>query len=199
MAESPRTHPYGRSADDVRRRIQRTRRTRRVRIAQLLVFSVLAIALIGVAVYALGELREPVAEPGVIEDKTFGAASSELTCPEPDAVPLPPGEVTVQVLNGTTRSGLAGDVSGQLAERGYEIDDIGNTGQASGPATIVHGPEGFLAAESVRAQLSEAELRMDQREGTGVDLLLGTGYDDLEEESAAAEALEQPVEMPEGC
>src|SRR5690625_6534091 len=85
MAESPRTHPYGRSADDVRRRIQRTRRTRRVRIAQLLVFSVLAIALIGVAVYALGELREPVAEPGVIEDKTFGAASSELTCPEPDA------------------------------------------------------------------------------------------------------------------
>src|SRR5699024_3796935 len=87
---------------------------------------------------------------------------------------------------------------GQLAERGYEIDDIGNTGQASGPATIVHGPEGFLAAESVRAQLSEAELRMDEREGTGVDLLLGTGYDDLEEESAAAEALEQPAEMPEG-
>src|SRR5690625_7314360 len=60
MDESPRAHPYGRSADDVRRRIQRTRRTRRVRIAQLLVFSVLAIALISVAVHALGKLREPV-------------------------------------------------------------------------------------------------------------------------------------------
>src|SRR5699024_1477466 len=129
MAESPRTHPHGRSADDARRRIQRPRRTRRVRIAQLFVFSVRAIALLGVAASALAELREPGAERGVIEDKTFGAASSELTCPEPDAVPLPPGEVTVQVLNGTTRSGLAGDVSGQLAERGYEIDDIGNTGQ----------------------------------------------------------------------
>src|SRR5699024_1297805 len=119
--------------------------------------------------------------------------------PDPDAVPLPPGEVTVQVLNGTTRSGLAGDVSGQLAERGYEIDDIGNTGQASGPATIVHGPEGFLAAESVRAQLSEAEPRMDQREGTGVDLLLGTVYNDLDADSSAAETLEQPVDCPEGC
>jgi len=199
MDESPRAHPYGRSADDVRRRIQRTRRTRRVRIAQLLVFSVLAIALISVAVHALGKLREPVAEPGVIAEKTFGAAPSELTCPEPDAVPLPPEEVTVEVLNGTTRTGLAGEVSGELGERGYEISDIGNTGKASGPATIVHGPEGYLAAESVRVQLSGAELRMDQREGTGVDLLLGTGFDGLQEESAAADALEQPVEVPEGC
>jgi hypothetical protein len=30
-----------------------------------------------------------------------------IQCPEPDALPLPPAEVTVTVLNGTTRSGLA--------------------------------------------------------------------------------------------
>lgn len=199
MADSPRAHPYGRSADDVRRRVQRTRRTRRVRIAQLLVFSALVIALIGVAAYALGELRDPVTEPGVIEPKTFGAAESELTCPEPDALPSPPGDVSVQVLNGTTRTGLASEVSEELAERGYAVGDTGNTRQASGPATIVHGPDGYLTAESVRAQLSEAQLQMDQREGEGVDLLLGTGFADLEEESTAAATLEEPVEVPEGC
>lgn len=199
MADSPRAHPYGRSADDVRRRVQRTRRTRRVRIMQLLVFTALAIALIGVAAYALGELREPATEPGVIEPKTFGAAPSELTCPEPDAKPLDPGEVSVRVLNGTSRSGLAGQVSGELAERGYTTEDPGNTKQASGPATVVHGPEGYLAAESVRIQFSEVQLKLDEREGTEVDLLLGSGYGGLVEESEAAAALEEPAEVPEGC
>lgn len=199
MDDPRRAHPYGRSADDVRRRAQRTWRTRRLRITQLVVFSLLAVVLIGVGAYAIGELRDPVAEPGVIEPKTFGAAPSELNCPEPEAVPLEPGEVSVRVLNGTTRSGLAGEASGLLAERGYAIEDVGNTDQASEAVTIVHGPEGYLAAQSVRVQVSGAELQMDQREGTGVDLLLGEGYSGLEEEETATAALSEPVEVPEGC
>ncbi|MDN5599727.1 MAG: LytR C-terminal domain-containing protein [Brachybacterium sp.] len=193
-------HPYGRSADDVRRRDQRLRRTRRLRATQLTIFSILAVALIAIGVYAVGELREPVADPGVIAQKSFGPEVAELTCPEPDAVPLPPGEVTVTVLNGTSRSGLAGDVSEQLAERGYGLESPGNTRQAAGPATIVHGPEGYLAAQSVRVQIQGAQLRLDeQQEGSAVQVLIGDGFTGLEEESAAASALEKPVDPPEGC
>ncbi|APX32942.1 hypothetical protein BH708_09690 [Brachybacterium sp. P6-10-X1] len=192
-------HPYGRSADEVRRRDQRVRRTRRLRATQLAFFSVLAIILVGIGAYAVGEFREPVAEPGVIAPKGDDAAPSELTCPESGAVPLDPAEVTVTVLNGTSRSGLAGETSEQLGQRGYTVGDPGNTRSASGPATIVYGPSGYLAAQSVLAQLPEATLSMDDREDATVSLLLGRGFDGLAEESDATAALEEPVAMPEGC
>jgi hypothetical protein len=185
-------HPYGRSADDVRRRDQRLRRTRRLRATQLAIFSVLAIVLIGIGVYAVGELREPVAEPGVISPKSLGPDPVAIQCPEPDALPLPPAEVTVTVLNGTTRSGLAGTISETLGERGYALGEVGNTRSAGAPATIVHGPAGYLAALSVAAQVTTPDvhpvLMLDEaREGEAVDLLLGAG------------ALAQPVPVPEGC
>ena len=193
-------HPYGRSAVDVRRRDQRLRRTRRLRATQLAIFSILAVALVVIGVYAVGELREPVEDPGVIAEKSFGPEPVELTCPEPGAVPLPPGEVAVTVLNGTSRSGLAGDVTEQLGERGYGVASPANTRQATGPATIVHGPEGYLAARSVAAQIKEAQLRLDEGlEGTAVTVLIGDGFSGLQDETAAAAALEEPVETPEGC
>lgn len=193
-------HPYGRSADDVRRRDQRLRRTRRLRATQLTIFSILAVTLVAIGVYAVGELREPVEDPGVIAEKSFGPESVELSCPEPEAVPLPPGEVTVTVLNGTSRSGLAGDVTEQLGARGYGVESPGNTHQATGPATVVHGPDGYLSAQSVRVQIQGAQLRLDEgQEGTAVTLLIGDGFTGLEEESAASDALANPVETPEGC
>lgn len=199
MTQPSRAHPYGRSADDVRRRTERMRRTRRMRITQLLVFSAIIIGLAGIGAYAVNELREPPEEPGVIAEKTFREPPSELVCPEPGAVPLAPGEVPVTVLNGTSRSGLAGSTAEELAERGYAVEGTGNTGQSTGPATIVHGPAGYLGAQSVRVQVSGAQLRMDDREGTDVDLLLGEGFTGLEDAEAARALLGQPVEPPEGC
>jgi len=197
-------HPYGRSADDVRRRDRRLRRTRRLRATQLAMFSVLAVALIAIGVYAVGELREPANEPGVISPKELGPDPVAVECPEPDAVPLEPGEVTVTVLNGTTRGGLAGSTAEQLGERGYEVADVGNTRSAGAPVTIVHGPSGYLAAMSLSAQFTtgdqEPVLQLaEDREGAGVDLLLGNGYRGPAEEDAASAALGKPVPAPEGC
>lgn len=197
-------HPYGRSADDVRRRDQRLRRTRRLRATQLGMFSVLAVALIGIGVYAVGELQEPSAEPGVISPKSLGPDPMQVQCPDPEATPLEPGEVTVTVLNGTTRSGLAGTTAEELGERGYEVADVGNTRSAGAPVAIVYGPAGYLAAMSVNAQLASADqepvLKLSEdREGAAVDLLLGTGYRGLAEESEASATLQEAAPAPEGC
>jgi hypothetical protein len=197
-------HPYGRSADDVRRRDRRLRRTRRLRATQLAMFSVLAVALIAIGVYAVGELREPATEPGVISPKELGPDPVAVDCPEPDAVPLEPGKVAVTVLNGTTRSGLAGTTAEELGERGYEVGDVGNTSSAGAPVTIVYGPAGYLAAMSLSAQLATSEQEpvldlAEDREGAGVDLLLGNGYRGLAEADDASAALEEPVPLPEGC
>ena len=56
----------------------------------------------------------------------------------------------------------------------------------------------------MRAQLATADvepvLKLDEaKEGTGVDLLLGAGFTDLAPAPAAADALEAPVPVPEGC
>lgn len=197
-------HPYGRSADDVRRRDQRLRRTRRLRATQLAMFSVLAVALVAIGVYAVGELQEPSAEPGVISPKSLGPDPAQVECPDPEATPMEPGEVTVAVLNGTTRSGLAGTTAEELGARGYEVADVGNTRSAGAPVTIVYGPAGYLAAMSVNAQLATAEqepvLKLaEDREGAAVDLLLGSGYRGLAEESEASATLQEAVPAPEGC
>jgi hypothetical protein len=127
-----------------------------------------------------------------------------VDCPEPDAVPLEPGKVAVTVLNGTTRSGLAGTTAEELGERGYEVGDVGNTSSAGAPVTIVYGPAGYLAAMSLSAQLATSEQEpvldlAEDREGAGVDLLLGNGYRGLAEADDASAALEEPVPVPEGC
>lgn len=183
----------------MRRRSQRTRRTRRMRITQLVIFSLLGITLLSIGALALRELIEPVEEPGVIAPKTFADAPAEVTCPEDGAVPAPPGEVEVRVLNGTGRSGLAGSVSEELGARGFATGELGNSDDASRAATIVHGPDGYLSARSLAAHVGEAELQLDEREGTGVDLLLGQGWSGIAEAPAAEAAMAEPVPVPEGC
>lgn len=170
-----------------------------MRITQLIIFSLLGITLLTIGAVALRELTEPVAEPGVIAPKTFGDAPAEVACPEPGAAPAAPAEIEVRVLNGTGRSGLAGSVSEELGARGFVTGETGNSNDAPQAATIVYGPDGYLSAMGLAAHVGEAELRLDDREGTGVDLLLGQGWTGIAEAAAAEAAMAEPVPAPEGC
>lgn len=192
-------HPYGRSAQDVRRRNLRSARTRRMRITQLVVFSVLLLALVGVGLYAWNVFREPPASPAVIADKTFREVDPTMACPEAGAVPADPSTVTVTVLNGTGESGLAGAVTERLAARGFDTEEAGNTRSAEGPVTIVHGPEGYLAAGAVAAQVEGPTLQLGELEGAAVNVLLGDGFTGLLEEEQAAQRLAEEVPVPENC
>jgi hypothetical protein len=195
-------HPYGRSNDDVRRRDQRRRRQRRVRITQLVVFSLAMIGIICALTFAFTQLTadDDVVAAGPSDSGADVATGKDgVHCPDPGAKPAKPKKVEVKVLNGTSRSGLAGKVTDALSERGFDTGKAGNTKSASGAVTIVYGPAGYLEASAVAAEFSKPTLKLDDREDSTVDVLVGDGFKDLVDEGDAAKALKKAVKMPEGC
>jgi hypothetical protein len=107
-----------------------------------------------------------------------------------------PGQITVNVYNATTRSGLAKTTADELKKRGFKIGDVGNaskefdkkvkgTGVLLGPASALNSSLPVLAT-----QLSTAERRTDAaRKGADVDLIIGDGFKTLTTKPASDKAL----------
>ena len=118
--------------------------------------------------------------------------------PSPEATaPLPkPAGITVNVLNATTRSGLAKQTADELKKRGFKIGDVGNatkdydkkvkgTGLLLGPAASLNTSLPVLAT-----QLTTAERRTDAtRKGATVDLIIGDRFKELTKKPDAEKAL----------
>ena len=111
------------------------------------------------------------------------------------AVPKP-AQITVNVFNATTRSGLAKTTADELKRRGFKIGEVGNaakqydkkvagTGMLLGPASSLNTSLPVLAT-----QLGTAERRTDAaRTGTAVDLIIGNGFKALTGQAEATKAL----------
>ncbi|MER6350011.1 LytR C-terminal domain-containing protein [Streptomyces sp. NPDC001595] len=118
-----------------------------------------------------------------------GASRAAADLPEP-------GTITVNVLNATTRTGLAKKTADELKKRGFRIGDVGNApkeydkkvkgaGMVLGPATSLNTSLPVLAT-----QLPAAERRTDAaREGATLDLVLGDAFKELAAKPAADKAL----------
>ncbi|WP_141313304.1 LytR C-terminal domain-containing protein [Streptomyces spinoverrucosus] len=112
------------------------------------------------------------------------------------AVAVPrPGAVTVNVLNATTRSGLAKKTADELKKRGFRIGEVGNapkqwdkkvkaTGLLIGPASALNTSLPVLAT-----QLPTAERSTDTRKGQAIDLIIGNGFKELAKKPTADRAL----------
>ncbi|GGZ85037.1 membrane protein [Streptomyces bluensis] len=125
------------------------------------------------------------------------AGSKASPSPTATAKALPePTRITVNVLNATTRTGLAKETADELKKRGFRIGDVGNATKeydkkVDGPAVLLGAKAATGAALSVvRTQLPGAELRTDARtKATEVDLVIGTGFTSLAREADADKAL----------
>ena len=100
-----------------------------------------------------------------------GAILDEATGDDPDA--LDPADVQVAVFNGAGVAGLAGSVSDQLSERGFDVVEVGNT--SSRDATVIQHPPGEReAAQLVADQAPGAATLEESSDVTVVTVLLGT-------------------------
>ncbi|MFF7793780.1 LytR C-terminal domain-containing protein [Streptomyces sp. NPDC007991] len=115
--------------------------------------------------------------------------------PRPKALPEPRA-ITVNVLNATTRSGLAKKTADELKKRGFKIGDVGNapqqydkkvkgTGVLLGPASALDTSLPVLGT-----QLPGAERRTEPaRKGADLDLVIGDGFKELAKKPDADRAL----------
>ncbi|GAA4307756.1 LytR C-terminal domain-containing protein [Streptomyces venetus] len=117
--------------------------------------------------------------------------------PSPSAKPLPePRTITVNVLNATTRSGLAKKTADELKKRGFKIGDVGNAPKEYDKkvkgAGMLLGPAAALdtSLPVLGTQLPGAERRTEAaREGDAVDLVIGDTFKTLAKQPDADRAL----------
>ncbi|MGL5928382.1 MAG: LytR C-terminal domain-containing protein [Dermatophilaceae bacterium] len=102
------------------------------------------------------------------------------TCRPYDARAVAPAQVRVTVLNATARTGLAGQTSRAIAERGFTVGTVGNdTSKRPTPAVaeVRHGAAGEAQAKLVLSVMPKGTtLVKDGRKGTDVDVALGTSF-----------------------
>jgi hypothetical protein len=120
------------------------------------------------------EIREFVAEKTGVSNDASSSPSSTPTTPEPDAVS--PASLTVDVRNGTGRSGLASQVARKFGGWGYRQGTVKNS--TAQTRSAVHYPPGETAAgDQVARMLGGMDAQQDSEVPTGkVAVYLGSDF-----------------------
>lgn len=117
------------------------------------------------------------------EHATSGArptASPTPTCLAVDPKAVTPSSVTVNVLNATTRKGLAGATAKEFTAQGFLVGKVANDTskkQIPGPGEVRFGAKGQAQADLVLKVLGQgATAAQDGRKDATVDVALGEGF-----------------------
>ncbi|MGY2003241.1 LCP family protein [Blastococcus sp. SYSU DS1024] len=107
-------------------------------------------------------------------------AAAPEPAPEP-AAPEPltaaPGEITVDVLNGTATTGLAATVADALRGQGFVVGAVGNEPGTVNQSVVRYGPDALERARTVAAAVPGAVIEpSDTIGGDAVQLVIGPGY-----------------------
>ena len=152
----------GADPDAAQARQWRVRRQRRSTVTIIVVL----LALAGAFYYASSYFTETAPTPSAC---TTEAPVSALT----------PKDVSVNVYNSTTRSGLAGAVAKVARTRGFKVKTVANDPlkkKIAQNAQIRFGPEGAESATLLRTHVPGAVLVNDKRKGDTVDLVVGNAW-----------------------
>ncbi|GLY04703.1 MULTISPECIES: LytR C-terminal domain-containing protein [Actinoplanes] len=144
------------------------------RVRALVLVGVLAVAAVVFVVVAL--VRDSQGDAVNGSDCPAGAPLADVLLPDD------PAEVTVKVLNGSTRTGLAESVSNEFKNRRFTTKDPGKSKtKFKGVAQIKFGPETVGKAQLLRAYfLAQSEMVYDaKREGQTIDIVVGDQFQQL--------------------
>lgn len=182
---------------------RRAARRRRLQQRQTLIFGILLTALLAIALLAAAMwgnvIPSPFSRPFSSEAPTDAATAAE-PCPPADATPEPFGEITANIYNATTESGLAARTATGLAQFGVVVNQTANYGSTvDSAARIVTGPHGLRAAHTVAAVIPGAEVSLDDREDETIDVVVGGAFEGVPEPDSVSLDPELPLEAPPGC
>ncbi|MBO6097924.1 MAG: LytR C-terminal domain-containing protein [Aeriscardovia sp.] len=137
--------------------------------------------------------------PHTVENQknNFGVTAP---CAPSGSKALSSSNITLEVLNGTSNSGLADAVGEALYFRGFNVDGIGDANNSSvAHTTIYAGKNALAAAYTLRAQLTSSILELDNSTGNDVILVIGNDFYDLKPASSVTLKEGQALSSIQGC
>ncbi len=109
-------------------------------------------------------------------------------------------KITVRVLNATDKSGLATAVANELQSRGFGIQGVDNySGGTLERTEIRFGKNAIAEAYTLAGNVSDAIMRMDSRDDSLVDLLIGSSFYDLLDEDQVTTLPGSTLQSITGC
>lgn len=190
-----------------RSRILRTRREvvrRHRRERQFLVFGLLIglLATVSVIAYAIyqGRINPPIDYAFVTPPPDF-ESTVKWPCPpvnvgNDENLPMESSQVTVRVLNGSEKQGLAGTTLEVLRGRGYVGVGATNWNRTYGESVrIQFGDEGLRQAYTVAANFPNYVMVLDNRKGAVIDIILGELFETNKIRPQYAPELDATVEL----
>jgi LCP family protein required for cell wall assembly len=132
------------------------------------------------------------------EPEPAAEAPAEPAPPADGPAPLtvPPGSVTVDVLNGTGTTGLAATVADALRAQGFGVGAVGNEEGSVSQTVVRHGPGVLEPARTVAAAVPGAVLEPSDAIGDTVQLVIGPGYETVVPVVISAPVEQTAVETP---
>lgn len=114
----------------------------------------------------------------VIEDETTNDDVAVTTSTSNSTVEKKKSEIKVEVLNGTTRNGLANSVATKLKEEGYNVTKIGNNGNTDSIKTTIINNTNNEYAKEIKNFLGKGKLKeeFDSNAKVDVTVILGSDY-----------------------
>jgi hypothetical protein len=104
------------------------------------------------------------------------AESAAAATPAPEGPTIAPSAVSLDVLNGTGTTGLAGTVADLLRGQGFTVGSVGNEAGTVNETVVRYGPNTLEQARTVVAAVPGSVLQQSDSIGDTVQLVIGPGY-----------------------
>ncbi|MEU6407349.1 LCP family protein [Microbispora sp. NPDC046933] len=134
-------------------------------------------------------LVKPSAKASASPSGGPAASASPAVSPttSPTALTIPPGRISVKVLNGTLITGLGAATKARLVEAGFMVPSPpGDTARRDFATTVIRYPPGREdSARTVAAAIPGAELR-EQPDVTGIEVVVGQKNHDVKKVTVVA-------------
>ncbi|HEY1154967.1 MAG TPA: LytR C-terminal domain-containing protein [Arthrobacter sp.] len=140
-------------------------------VVLVLLIGLIAAGIIVAMAIINGRLKIPAAEP---------APTPVSSCPASQFDYTPNEKVNLNVLNSTSRSGLARSVADEFLARKFVVGNVSNINAGyRGVAAVVSGAAGQAAAFTVQRNLQGSDYFQDGRTDASVDVILAQDYKGL--------------------